>query len=71
MASLRDPACSHALWDGVDGVRCELPRGHIGSHMRAATPGMAALTWCSSAPPPARVEEHVDYLALIRASRAS
>jgi hypothetical protein len=71
MASLppADPVCHDTLWDGVT---CDLPCGHIGSHMRAATPGMAALTWRSSAPPPPKAAElRVDYLQLLRASRKS
>ena len=38
--------------------------------MRAATPGMAALTWRSTLPPAPQAQSlRVDYLELIRASR--
>ena len=64
------PCCGHALFEGVT---CELPRGHAGSHTRAETEGMAALTWRSSSrPPPApTVAESLrtDYLELLRATR--
>jgi hypothetical protein len=64
-----EPVCDHALWEGVT---CELPHGHIGSHMRAATPGMAALTWRSTLPPAPKAQSlRVDYLELIRASKRS
>lgn len=64
-----EPTCSHALWEGVS---CELPLGHIGSHMRAATPGMAMLTWRSTMPPEPKTQSlRVDYLELIRASKRS
>ena len=64
-----EPACQHALWEGVS---CELPLGHIGSHMRAATPGMAMLTWRSTMPPEPKAQSlRVDYLELIRASKRS
>ncbi len=60
--------CGHLLWEDV---ACELPCGHIGSHMKLATPGMAMLTWRSSTttaatPAPA---SSVDYLELLRATR--
>ena len=64
-----EPSCAHALWEGVN---CELPLGHIGSHMRAATQGMATLTWRSTLPPAPKTESlRVDYLELIRASKRS
>jgi len=64
-----EPTCSHALWEGVT---CELPLGHIGSHMRSATPNMAMLTWRSTLPPAPQVQSlRVDYLELIRASKRS
>jgi hypothetical protein len=52
-------------------VNCELPHGHIGSHMRAATPSSAALTWRSATQPAQATSLRVDYLELIRASRRS
>ena len=62
-----DAVCSHLLWEGVT---CELPCGHLGSHVRSATPGMASLTWRSSTTPPPRAQVlRVDYLALLRATR--
>jgi hypothetical protein len=63
-----EPTCRHALWEGVT---CELPHGHIGSHMRSATPTSAALTWRSSSQMPVAQSLRVDYLELIRASRRS
>jgi hypothetical protein len=63
-----EPTCRHSLWEGVT---CELPHGHIGSHVRAGTPSSAALTWRSSSPMPVAQELRVDYLELIRASRRS
>lgn len=61
--------CGHSLYDGMT---CELPSGHIGSHTRSATAGMAALTWRSSSfpPPMPQAKRRVDYLELIRATRA-
>ncbi|MBL9018753.1 MAG: hypothetical protein JNL83_31495 [Myxococcales bacterium] len=64
-----EPVCAHSLWEGV---ACELPDGHIGSHMRAATPGMAMLTWRSTLPTAPKAQSlRVDYLELIRASKRS
>lgn len=59
--------CGHLLWEDV---ACELPWGHLGSHVKRATTGMAMLTWRSStmAAPPAPAEP-VDYLELLRATR--
>jgi hypothetical protein len=68
MASPLTPSCcGHLLWEDV---ACELPCGHIGSHMKLATPGMAMLTWRSSTTmaPPAPAAS-VDYLELLRATR--
>ncbi|CAN5779105.1 hypothetical protein BH11MYX3_BH11MYX3_01950 [soil metagenome] len=60
-------SCGHLLWEDV---ACELPCGHIGSHMKLATPGMAMLTWRSSTTmAPAAPAAGVDYLELLRATR--
>ena len=61
--------CGHALWEGVT---CDLPPGHAGSHVRAATDGMAELTWRSSSPavaPTIAETLRTDYLELLRATR--